>query len=55
MDVNDRTRIRINNKVGKNRINSFLHLVIRRLKVCFWKYRKQQTDMFNWNRENGYW
>ena len=55
MDISDRTRISINNKVSKNKKISFLHLVIRRLKVCFWKYRKQQTEIFNWNRKSGYW
>ena len=39
----------------RNKINSFLHFIIRRFKVCFWKYRKQQTKIFEWNRERGYW
>jgi len=34
MDIEDRTRIRINSKVGKKKkLNSFLHLVILRL-IC---------------------
>lgn len=29
--------------------------LVRILKVCFWKYRKQQTELYDWNKENGYW
>ena len=25
------------------------------LKVWWWKQRKLWTDMYDWNRENGYW
>jgi len=33
MNINDRTRIRINRKDGKKKTNSFLHLVMLRL-IC---------------------
>lgn len=29
--------------------------IVRRIKISFWKFRKEQTEIFNWNREHLYW
>lgn len=40
-------------KQSKNILQRSKHY--RLFKLYFWKIRKEMTEMYNWNRERGYW